>query len=175
MTDVYVLPRQRSSDLVRRVGSFVTGLASRVRAALRAVAARIGIRGDLGPPTEIIDDGDDVIILLDIPGVDAGRDVTVEIGDGSLVIAGRRRDAGSREGQTPSGSDLPDGAFRREFTVPAHVSADAVSWSYGQPCAHGANRRGQHRNTARRRRNTVGRAPRLAARTAHAGRCATAV
>jgi HSP20 family molecular chaperone IbpA len=127
MTDVYVLPRQRSSDLVRRVGSFVTGLASRVRAALRAVAARIGIRGDLGPPTEIIDDGDDVIILLDIPGVDAGRDVTVEIGDGSLVIAGRRRDAGSREGQTPSGSDLPDGAFRREFTVPAHVSADAVS------------------------------------------------
>src|SRR5690242_18759784 len=106
MNNVYVLPRQRWSDLIARVGSLVAGLANRVRESVRAVAARIGLRRDFGPPTEIIDDGDDAIIRLDIPSVDAERDVTVEVDGGTLVIAGVRREPISDDEQAPGGHEF---------------------------------------------------------------------
>jgi HSP20 family protein len=40
----------------------------------------------------VIAEGDDVIVRLDLPGVDVERDVTVSVDEGQVVIGGERRD-----------------------------------------------------------------------------------
>jgi len=84
----------------------------------------------LSPATEITKDGDDAVVRLDLPGIDVEKDVTVELDGGRLVVRGERRD---EHADTAFGRTLREvryGAFRRTFTVPAHVTGEAVSASY---------------------------------------------
>lgn len=78
------------------------------------------------PTTDVVRDGDDAVVRLELPGVDVGKDVTVEVDGGRLTVRGERRDEQSGEGWRESRY----GSFRRIFTLPEHVDADAVSASY---------------------------------------------
>lgn len=82
------------------------------------------------PAAEVVKDGDDAIVRLEIPGVDVEKDVKVELEGGRLVISGERRDehAENKEGRTVR--EVRYGSFQRSFAVPAHVNADAVTASY---------------------------------------------
>jgi HSP20 family protein len=82
------------------------------------------------PAAEVDRDGDDAVVRLELPGLDAERDVTVEIEDGSLVVRGERRDERSEERAGRRLREVRYGSFRRSFGLPAHVTADAVSASY---------------------------------------------
>ena len=48
--------------------------------------------GGFNPAAEIVQDGDDAVVSLELPGVDVDKDVNVEVADGRLVIHGERRD-----------------------------------------------------------------------------------
>ena len=101
-----------------------------------------GERLGIDPAVEVARDGDDAVIRLDLPGVDADRDVNVEVDKGRLVVRGERRDENSAEhgeqhrGETPETgetrklSEVRYGSFYRSFRLPAHVSGDAISASY---------------------------------------------
>lgn len=81
---------------------------------------------------EIIKDGDDAVVRLDLPGIDVEKDVTVELDGGRLVVRGERRDEHT-ETESDTHRTLQEvryGAFHRSFAVPAHVTGDAVSASY---------------------------------------------
>ena len=82
------------------------------------------------PAAEVVKDGDDALIRLEIPGVDVEKDVKVELEGGRLVISGERRDehAEKKDGRTLR--EVRYGSFQRSFAVPAHVNADAVQASY---------------------------------------------
>ena len=82
------------------------------------------------PAAEVVKDGEDALVRLEIPGVDVEKDVKVELEGGRLVISGERRDehAENKEGRTLR--EVRYGSFQRSFAVPAHVNADAVSASY---------------------------------------------
>jgi len=82
------------------------------------------------PAAEVVKDGDDALVRLEIPGVDIERDVKVELEGGRLVISGERRDehADSKQGRTLR--EVRYGSFQRSFAIPAHVNADAVAASY---------------------------------------------
>lgn len=82
------------------------------------------------PASEISRDGDDALIRVELPGLDAAKDVTVEIDRGRLVVRGERRDERTEEQDGRSLRELRYGSFRRSFGLPAHVTADAVSASY---------------------------------------------
>jgi HSP20 family protein len=82
------------------------------------------------PASEISRDGDDALIRVELPGLDATRDVTVEIDHGRLVVRGERRDERTEEQDGRSLREVRYGSFRRSFGLPAHVTADAVSASY---------------------------------------------
>lgn len=98
------------------------------------------------PAADVIKDGDDAVIRLELPGVDAGTDVHVDVEDGRLVIHGERRDeystaapqAGESAGDSAADAAKPSrvlhevryGAFRRSFTLPEHITGDDVSASY---------------------------------------------
>lgn len=85
------------------------------------------------PAAEIAKDGDDAVVRLELPGVDVDNDVTVELDKGRLVIKGERRDANAVEDPAKDTRTLREvryGSFSRSFTLPNHVTSEAVSASY---------------------------------------------
>lgn len=89
--------------------------------------------GGFHPAAEIAKDGDDAVVRLELPGVDVDNDVTVELDRGQLVVHGERRDEHTAEDTGDDGRTLREvryGTFRRPFSLPSHVTGDAVSASY---------------------------------------------
>ena len=79
---------------------------------------------------EVVKDGDDAVVRLELPGVDVENDVRVELVDGRLVIHGERRDEHADEKYGRSVQEVRYGSFRRSFRLPAHTTGEAVSASY---------------------------------------------
>jgi HSP20 family protein len=86
------------------------------------------------PAVEIVRDGEDVVVRVELPGVDVERDVTIEVERGKLVISGERRDAHDQDsedaGQRLLVRELRYGQFRREFALPAGISPEQVEATY---------------------------------------------
>lgn len=82
------------------------------------------------PAAEVARDGDDAVIRVEVPGLDVTKDVAVEVQRGRLVVRGERRDERAEESDGRTLREVRYGSFRREFGLPAHVAADAVSAGY---------------------------------------------
>lgn len=86
------------------------------------------------PAIEMRSEGADVVITLELPGVEVDRDVDIEVAAGRLTITGERRDQSETdqpaEGRRVLVRELRYGAFRREFALPEGVTADHVEASY---------------------------------------------
>ncbi len=82
------------------------------------------------PAVDMVRDGADVLITLELPGVDIENDVDIEVAPRRLTISGER----STESETTEGRimvrELRSGSFRREFALPEHVTADDVEADY---------------------------------------------
>ena len=84
------------------------------------------------PPIEMATDSSDVLIRFELPGLDAARDVDIEVHKGRLTVSGERRETQERsehEGKVLV-RELRYGSFRREFALPEGVTADDVSAGY---------------------------------------------
>ncbi|BBZ37002.1 Hsp20/alpha crystallin family protein [Mycobacterium conspicuum] len=86
------------------------------------------------PAAEIVRDGDDAVVRVELPGVDVEKDVNVEVdfqnGVSRLVIHGEHRDEHHEESQGRTLREIRYGSFRRSFQLPAHVTGDAITASY---------------------------------------------
>jgi HSP20 family protein len=82
------------------------------------------------PAVEVVRDGEDVVVRVELPGVDVERDVAIEVDRGKLVISGERRDARSEQAEGVLVRELRYGQFRREFALPPGVSPEQVEASY---------------------------------------------
>ncbi len=80
------------------------------------------------PAVEVVRDGEDMLVRVELPGVDVERDVTIEVDRGRLVISGERRPV--TEGEGVLVRELRYGAFRREFALPQGISPDQVEAAY---------------------------------------------
>jgi len=87
-------------------------------------------RAGFVPAVEIHREGEDVLVVLELPGVDVAQDVTIEVDRGKLVISGERRDTRSEDTDTVLVRELRYGSFRREFALPGGVSAEQVDAAY---------------------------------------------
>jgi HSP20 family protein len=91
------------------------------------------LTGEFSPAAEIVKDGDDAVVRLELPGVDVEKDVNVELDHGRLVIHGERRDEKASDDPAKDGRTLREvryGSFRRSFQLPAHINGEAISASY---------------------------------------------
>lgn len=81
---------------------------------------------------EVLTDGADVVIRLELPGVDIDSDVDLEVSQGRLVISGQRRDQREQAGESGKTlvRELRYGAFRREFALPQSITAEHVEATY---------------------------------------------
>lgn len=81
------------------------------------------------PSAESHRDGDDAVVRLELPGMEMA-DLTVELDRNRLVVRGERKDERSEEAEGRTLREFRYGSFHRAFTLPGHVTADAVSASY---------------------------------------------
>jgi HSP20 family protein len=88
------------------------------------------VAGGFSPAAEIIKDGEDAVVRLELPGVDAEKDVNVEVDRGRLVIHGERRDEHAEEKDGRMLREVRYGSFRRSFQLPAHITGEAIKASY---------------------------------------------
>jgi HSP20 family protein len=82
------------------------------------------------PAVEVLRDDQDVVVRVELPGVDVERDVTIEVDKGKLVISGERRDQRSQQSEGVLVRELRYGQFRREFALPPGVSPEQVEAAY---------------------------------------------
>lgn len=84
------------------------------------------------PPVEMHREGANVVIRLELPGIDVHHDVDVSVDKGRLVIRGERRDERSEQGKQFLVRELRYGSFRREFALPEGVTAEDIEANYDQ-------------------------------------------
>ena len=80
------------------------------------------------PAVEVRREDRDVVVRLELPGIDVERDVSIEVDRGRLIITGERRDDRAPEGLLVR--ELRYGQFRREFALPAGTTAEQVEATY---------------------------------------------
>jgi HSP20 family protein len=77
------------------------------------------------PPVEMATDGADVVITLEVPGVDVS-DIDIEINDGRLTVSGERRDTSEDSRGKVLVREVRYGAFRRTFQLPQGVTGEQI-------------------------------------------------
>ncbi|HEV2781811.1 MAG TPA: Hsp20/alpha crystallin family protein [Actinophytocola sp.] len=82
------------------------------------------------PAADVVRDGEDVVVTLELPGVDVDKDVNVEVAEGRLLITGQRAEQTSKEEGGVLIRESRSGSFRREFALPEHVTADDIAADY---------------------------------------------
>jgi HSP20 family protein len=89
-----------------------------------------GVFNGFTPAAEVVKDGEDAVVRLELPGVDVAKDVNVEVDKGNLVIHGERRDEHAEEKDGRTLREVRYGSFRRSFRLPTHVTGESISASY---------------------------------------------
>jgi HSP20 family protein len=84
------------------------------------------------PAIEMTTLGPDVLITLELPGVDVEKDVDIEVAEGRLTISGERREHQERRDENANTlvRELRYGSFRRDFALPEGVTAEDVDAAY---------------------------------------------
>ncbi|MGQ7788835.1 Hsp20/alpha crystallin family protein [Nesterenkonia sp. PF2B19] len=78
------------------------------------------------PAVDAHRDGEDLVLRVDLPGVDPEKDVSVELTGRSLTVSGERRDEREAEGLR----EVRYGSFSRTVTLPQEVPSDSVTADY---------------------------------------------
>ncbi len=85
---------------------------------------------DFDPAADVYRDDGDLVVELELPGIDVDNDVDIEIHDGVLVIGGRRSSERSEENEGVYLTERRTGRFRRTMSLPDGVDVDAVTATY---------------------------------------------
>lgn len=82
------------------------------------------------PAVDIVRDGGDVLITLELPGIDVEKDVEIEVAPRRLTISGERTSESETTEEGYVVREMRSGSFRRAFALPEHVTADDVEAGY---------------------------------------------
>jgi HSP20 family protein len=89
-------------------------------------SANGGARTRWVPPMDLVEDQEHFVLRADLPGLDRD-DVTLELEDRVLTLAGERRGEGPARDGGYYRVERPVGAFSRSLVLPDGVDADAVT------------------------------------------------
>ncbi|MEX2291689.1 MAG: Hsp20/alpha crystallin family protein [Mycobacteriales bacterium] len=101
-----------------------------VRRGLTGSRDRTAAMAGFVPAVEVVREGQDVVVRVELPGVDIEHDVAIEVDRGKLIISGERRDARNEQTEGVLVRELRYGQFRREFALPPGVSPEQVEAAY---------------------------------------------
>jgi HSP20 family protein len=79
---------------------------------------------------EAYEEGDELVIRAEMPGIDPAKDVDISVADGLLTIKAERREENKQEDKAGYRSEFRYGMFRRSVELPAGVKEDDIKASY---------------------------------------------
>lgn len=84
------------------------------------------------PPVDMYVDGKDVVIRVEIPGIDPDKDVDIHVEDHRLTISGSRKETYSETdgNERLLVRELRQGSFWRQFALPDDIDIDDIAASY---------------------------------------------
>lgn len=82
------------------------------------------------PKTEVFADKADLVVRLELPGINPEKDLSITLADGELVIKGERKQQTDLEGKTFFRFETVYGTFERHFGVPETLNEKAVYAEY---------------------------------------------
>src|SRR5271169_4748975 len=83
----------------------------------------------LAPPVDIYEDEHNIILKIDVPGIDE-RDIDVRIQDNTLTVQGERKIEKEEKEENFRRVERQYGSFTRSFTLPSSVDPGQVSANY---------------------------------------------
>ena len=107
---------RRMDDLVRQF------LGTRTRLAYPALP--LFVRKPFVPTMDVFERADDLVIKLELPGIDPEKDVQIEVRDHTLVIKGERKYTDEVKGEAYYRMEAAYGRFEREIPI-AEATAEA--------------------------------------------------
>jgi HSP20 family protein len=80
----------------------------------------------LAPPVDIYEDGHNIILKIEVPGIDE-KDIDVRIQDNTLTVHGERKIEKEEKEENFRRVERQYGSFIRSFTLPSSVDPGQVS------------------------------------------------
>ncbi len=113
---------RRMDDLVRQF------LGTRTRLAYPALP--LFVRKPFVPTMDVFERADDLVIKLELPGIDPEKDVQIEVRDHTLVIKGERRYTDEVKGEAYYRMEAAYGRFEREIPIPEATAEADIRAAY---------------------------------------------
>jgi HSP20 family molecular chaperone IbpA len=82
------------------------------------------------PATDILTKGDDLVIRVELPGIDPERDVEITVEDTTLHIRGQRQETAEEKGEGYIRRETFFGTFERALPLPGGVKAEDLRANY---------------------------------------------
>jgi HSP20 family protein len=79
---------------------------------------------------EAYEEGGEMVVRAEMPGIDPDKDVDISISAGMLTIQAERREEKKQEGKAGYRSEFRYGMFRRTVPLPAGVKDEDIKASY---------------------------------------------
>jgi HSP20 family protein len=126
------------TQLVRHQPWWLAGLERQVDELFGTLPVRYGswvvpaAPGRWAPPCEVLSRDGDLVVELDLPGIDPDKDVQVTVRDGILCITGERHrpDTGDGGDGGVAWREWRYGPFERGFTLPEGATGEGITASY---------------------------------------------
>src|SRR6202035_4790625 len=83
----------------------------------------------LAPPVDIYEDGHNIVLKIDVPGIDE-KDIDVSIQNNTLTVHGERKIEKEEKEENFRRVERQYGSFTRSFTLPSSVDLGQVSADY---------------------------------------------
>jgi HSP20 family molecular chaperone IbpA len=113
----------------RRMDEIVRGFLG-TRTSLARPTFALALQKPFVPTMDIFERTDDLVVKLEIPGIDPGKDVTVVVQDGAVIITGERRQEKEVDEEAYHRMEVSYGAFERSIVIPEGVDEDKISATY---------------------------------------------
>jgi len=101
----------------------------KARVTFPALRSRV-LRGRFVPVTDMFERGGDLVLRVELPGVDPTKDVTVSVEDGELVIHGERKQHEEVEEEAYYRMEASYGDFERRMPIPEGVDEGRIKAEY---------------------------------------------
>lgn len=82
------------------------------------------------PACDVLTRGEDLVVRVELPGIDPDHDVQVTVDDGVLCITGERKRAQRAESEQAHLVESWVGAFQRSIRLPASADASKLTATY---------------------------------------------
>jgi HSP20 family protein len=100
------------------------------------------------PAADVLTRGDDLVIRVELPGIDPDRDLEIMVEDNTLHIRGQRQETQEEKGDGFIRRETSFGSFERALQLPSGVKTEDLKASYNDGILevvvpHGAKRASQ--------------------------------